>query len=85
MEGEDMQADSLPAEPPGKPKNSGMGSLSILQGIFLPRNWTGVSYIAGGFFTSWATMEAPDCHDPASNPAIAPYCQLYGLNSFAWL
>ena len=23
-----------------------------------PRNWTGVSCIAGGFFTSWATREA---------------------------
>ena len=30
-----MQADSLPAEPQGKPKNTGMGSLSLLQGIFL--------------------------------------------------
>ena len=29
-----MQADSLPAEPPGKPKNTGVGSLSLLQGIF---------------------------------------------------
>ena len=28
------QADSLPAEPQGKPKNTGMGSLSLLQGIF---------------------------------------------------
>ena len=27
--------DSLPAEPPGKPKNTGVGSLSLLQGIFL--------------------------------------------------
>ena len=27
--------DSLPAEPPGKPKNTGMGSLSLLQQIFL--------------------------------------------------
>ena len=26
---------SLPAEPPGKPKNTGVGSLSLLQGIFL--------------------------------------------------
>ena len=26
--------DSLPAEPPGKPKNTGVGSLSLLQGIF---------------------------------------------------
>ena len=30
-----VQADSLPAEPPGKPKNAGVGSLSLLQGIFL--------------------------------------------------
>ena len=30
-----LQADSLPAEPQGKPKNTGMGSLSLLQGIFL--------------------------------------------------
>ena len=30
-----MQADSLPAEPLGKPKNTGVGSLSLLQGIFL--------------------------------------------------
>ena len=29
------QTDSLPAEPPGKPKNTGVGSLSLLQGIFL--------------------------------------------------
>ena len=25
---------SLPSEPPGKPKNTGVGSLSLLQGIF---------------------------------------------------
>ena len=30
-----LQADSLPSEPAGKPKNTGMGSLSLLQGIFL--------------------------------------------------
>ena len=29
-----LQADSLPAEPPGKPKNPGMGSISLLQRIF---------------------------------------------------
>ena len=28
------------------------------RGSSWPRNWTGVSYIAGGFFTSWATREA---------------------------
>jgi len=33
-----LQADSLPAEPQGKPRNTGVGSLALLQGIFLPRN-----------------------------------------------
>ena len=30
-----LQTDSLPAEPPGKPKNTRGGSLSLLQGIFV--------------------------------------------------
>ena len=30
-----LQADSLPAEPQGKSKNTGVGSLSLLQWIFL--------------------------------------------------
>ena len=30
-----LWADSLPAEPPGKPKNTGVGRLSLLQSIFL--------------------------------------------------
>ena len=29
-----LQADTLPAEPPGKPKNTGVGSLPLLQWIF---------------------------------------------------
>ena len=29
-----LQADSLPAEPQGMPKNAGVGSLSLLQQIF---------------------------------------------------
>ena len=93
-----LQEDSLPSEPPGKPKNTGVGSLSLLQGIFptqelnwgllhcrwilyqlshegspgilewvayhfsrassQPRNQTGVSCIAGRFFTNWAIREA---------------------------
>ena len=86
-----------PWNSPGQ--NTGVGSLSLLQGIFptqrwnpglphckwilyqlgykgsprilewvayplssgssWPRNWTGVSCIAGRFFTSWAIREAP--------------------------
>ena len=36
-----IQAGSLPSEPPGKPKNTGVGSLSLLQGIFPTQesNW----------------------------------------------
>ena len=36
-----LQADSLPAEPPGKPQNTGVGSLSLLQQIFPTQesNW----------------------------------------------
>ena len=36
-----LQADSLPAEPQGKPKNTGVGSLILLQWIFLTQesNW----------------------------------------------
>ena len=30
-----LQADSLPSEPSEKPKNTGVGSLSLLQGNFL--------------------------------------------------
>ena len=37
-----LQADSLPAEPPGKPKDTGVGSLSLLQQIFSTQefNWS---------------------------------------------
>ena len=36
-----LQADSLPVEPQGKPKNTGVGSLALLQWIFLTQesNW----------------------------------------------
>ena len=53
-----LQAVSLLSEPPGKSKNTGVGSPSLLQGISRLRNQTGVSCIAGRFFTSWATREA---------------------------
>ena len=36
-----LQADSLPTEPPGKPKDTGVGSVCLLQWIFLTEklNW----------------------------------------------
>jgi len=41
-----LQADSLPAEPQGKPSNTGVGTLTLLQQIFQHRNRTGVSCVA---------------------------------------
>ena len=47
-------------------QNTGVGSLSLLQGIFPargsshPRDQTQVSHIVGKFFTSWATKEAQE-------------------------
>ena len=45
-----------PWNSPGQ--STGVGSLSLLQGIFPTRNRTGVSCIAGRFFTNWAIREA---------------------------
>ena len=50
-----LQVDSLPAESPGKPKNTGVGSLPLLQGSFLIQELNQVSSIAGRLF--------PDCVD----------------------
>ena len=40
-------------------QNTGVGSLSLLQGIFPSQDRTQVSRNADGFFTSWATRETP--------------------------
>ena len=52
-----LQVDTLPAEPPGKPKNSGVGSLSHLQRIFPTQESNGGLLIAGGFFSNSAIRE----------------------------
>ena len=52
-----LQVDSLPAEPQGKPKNTRVGSLSLLQGIFLTQESNWIPCIAGGFLTNWAIRE----------------------------
>ena len=49
---------TLPSEPPGKPKNTGVGSLSLLQGIFLTQEWNPGLLHCRRILTSWATREA---------------------------
>ena len=42
----------------GSPRRLEWVACPFFIGSFWPRNQTGVSYISGGFFTSWATREA---------------------------
>ena len=49
-----LQADSLLSESPGKPKNTGVGGLSLLQGIFPIQEPNRVSCIADRSFNRWA-------------------------------
>ena len=64
-----LQADSLPLEPQGKPKNTGVGSLSFLQGIFptqesnwglLPCRWILYQLNYQGSFNHFPTLQASD-------------------------
>ena len=53
-----LQADSLPADSPGKPKKTGVGNHSFSWGSSWARDQTQVSRIAGSFFIIWTTREA---------------------------
>ena len=59
--------------------NTGVSSLSLLQGIFPTQgkirwDWAQVSHIAGGLFTSWAAREAQEywSGQPLPSPADLP-------------
>ena len=81
-----LQADSLPAESPGKPKNTGKGSLSFLQQIFptqvielgspalqldsLPTELSGKSL--GHLIISSNQLWAQHSHSPAVSPYLSP-------------
>ena len=55
------QADSLPIEPPGKAKNTAVGSLSFLQQIFLTQKLNWISCTASRFLTISATIRPSNC------------------------
>ena len=66
-----LQVDSLPAEPQGKPKNTGVGSLSLLWWIFLTQesNWGLLHFrrilyqlsYKGSLITSLTLIKWPPC------------------------
>ena len=51
-------------ESPGKLKNTGVGSLSLLMGIFPTQESNLASHTAGRFFTSWAMKHAAFIREP---------------------
>ena len=88
LESPTLQVDSLLTEPPGNPRNTGVGISPFSKGSSWPRNQTGVSGIAGGFFTSWATREATkeenaDILTLASN-AVAHISLLLEISSISY-
>ena len=53
-----LQVDSSPTGPKGSPRILEWVAYTISSGSSQPRNRTGVSWIAGGFFTNWTIREA---------------------------
>ena len=55
-----LQADSLLAEPQGRPRKLEWVAYPFSSGSSQPRNWSRVSCIEAGFFTNWAMRELDD-------------------------
>ena len=70
-----LQADSLRAEPPGKLKNTGVGAYIFFRRSSQPRNWTGVSCIAGGFFYQLSHKGSPQILEWVSYPFSSNFSQ----------
>ena len=64
---------SVHGDSPGK--NTGVGSLSLLQGSSWPRDWSQVSRIGDRFLTIWATREAQDSLPFSFFSSSPPNCQ----------
>ena len=75
-----LQADSLPSEPPGKPKNIVVGSLSLLQGNF-PTQESNQGLCTGRFFTSWATRELSSGYYFFSGARQVDYILFWKINT----
>ena len=80
-----LQVDYLPAEPQGKPKNTGIGSLSLLQRIFPTQELN-----QGLFLCSWILYQLSYQGSPLSNIVhiflSRPYIFIFSIMCiFSWL
>ena len=72
-----------PWDSPGK--NTGVGSHSLLQGIFLTQGSNpGLSFIASGFFTVWATREAPHPGPPDPKSPYIKHLLFWSTHHWLW-
>ena len=79
-----LQVDSLPSEPPGKPKNPGVGSLSLSQGNFLTQE-----LIQGFLHCRWilyqlsypgsASHKYTCIHSPSNSPSLLDKFSMVGV------
>ena len=75
--------------PQGSPRILEWVAYPFSRGSFQPRNWTGVSCIAGGFFTCWAAKETPLLRglalywEGASSPSIT--CYIWTQRDVGWV
>ena len=68
-----------PWNSPGQ--NTGMGSLSLLQGSSQPRDGTQVSCTAGRFFTSWSQGSPSEANSSIKTKILRDFCQEFSLCS----
>ena len=64
-------------------KNTGV-SIPFSRGSSWPRDWTQVSFIAGRFFTFWATMETLKCYSPPVSRSLICCMILAWKDSFSF-
>ena len=82
-----LQADSLSVEPPGKPKNTGVGSLSLLQWIFSTQELTRGLLYCRRILYQLSYEGSPDTcvlttHKHCRHLRNAPLCPLEGAHAF---
>ena len=66
----------------GSPRILGWATYPFCRGSSWPRNWTGISCIAGWFFTNWAIREA--FTDTCGKGSHSWHLQVYGSEDGEW-